>query len=84
MDKDWIKYLVAGVVISTALCGVSLFVGCTFGSANGKVCENGTDRSLSILTGLLTTCISLAVRMDVLDSAKESPKKPASRSAARQ
>ena len=70
MDKHWIKYLIAGVVISTALCGVSLFVGCTFGNANGKVCENGTDRSLSILTGLLTTCISLAVRMDVLEPAK--------------
>lgn len=75
MDKHWIKFLIAGVVTATALCGVSLFVGCTFGSANGKICENGTDRSLSILTGLLTTCISLAVRMDVLDSAKEPPKR---------
>jgi len=83
MDKHWIKYLIAGVVISTALCGVSLFVGCTFGNANGKICENGTDRSLSILTGLLTTCISLAVRMDVLDPAKEPPKR-SPRTSARQ
>lgn len=83
MDKHWIKFLIAGVVVATALCGVSLFIGCTFGNARGKICENGTERSLSILTGLLTTCISLAVRMDVLDPSKEQLKKAPSRTAER-
>ena len=78
----WVKTMISGVVGSIALCAVMLFSGCSFGFLNGKQCENGQERAFGVLTGLLTTVMGLAIKLDALDEPEV--KKPTSRTSARQ
>ena len=71
----WVKTLISGVVGSIALCAVLLFVGCTSGVVKGDQCEDGQERALAVLTGLLTTVMGLAIKLDAL----EEPKPPTRR-----
>ena len=78
----WVKTMISGVVGSIALCAVMLFSGCSFGFLNGKQCENGQERAFGVLTGLLTTVMGLAIKLDALDEPEV--KKPVTRTSARQ
>ena len=68
----WVKTMISGVVSTIALCALLLFVGCTSGVVKGDQCEDGQERALGVLTGLLTTCMGLAIKMDALDEPKPS------------
>jgi len=69
----WVKRMIAGVVATTAACAVMLFLGCSTGRLSDKSCDDGIDRSFAILTALLTTVMSLGVKMDALDEAPTPP-----------
>ena len=71
----WVKTLISGVVGSIALCAVFLFAGCTTGAIKGGQCDSAQDRSLAVLTGLLTTVMGLAIKLEAL----EDPKTPTRR-----
>lgn len=63
----WVKRMIAGVVATTAACAVMLFLGCSTGRLPDKSCDDGIDRSFAILTALLTTVMSLGVKLETLD-----------------
>lgn len=66
-DARWVKQLITGVVLSIAVCAVALFAGCATGGLQGDQCKGGQDRAFAVLTGLLTTVMGLAVKLDALD-----------------
>ena len=70
MAGSWVKRLISGVVVATAGCAVLLFTGCSTGALSGQQCEDGQDRAFTVLGGLLTTVMSLAIKLDALDDPK--------------
>ena len=69
----WVKTLISGVVATIALCAALLFVGCTAGLVKGDQCKDGQERALAVLTGLLTTVMGLAIKLDALEEGKKPP-----------
>ena len=69
----WVKSMIAGVVACTALCAVFLFAGCASGALKAEQCNNSQETALGVLTGLLTTVMGLAVKLDALDPKARTP-----------
>jgi len=69
-DCRWVKQLITGVVTCTALCAVALFGGCATGVLAEDRCEGSQERAFGVLSGLLTTVLSLAVKLDALEDKK--------------
>ena len=67
MTGNWVKRLITGVVVATAACAVLLFAGCSTGAWTSDQCDDGQDRAFGVLSGLLTTVMGLAIRLDALD-----------------
>lgn len=63
----WVRIMISSVVSTIALCAVLLFTGCSLGLLQGKQCEDGQDRAFGVLTGLLTTVMGLAIKLDALE-----------------
>ncbi|WP_188020754.1 hypothetical protein [Synechococcus sp. RS9907] len=71
MTGNWVKRLITGVVVATAACAVLLFAGCSTGAWTSDQCDDGQDRAFGVLSGLLTTVMGLAIRLDALDDARQ-------------
>ena len=69
----WVKTLISGVVATIALCASLLFVGCTAGVVTGEQCKDGQERALAVLTGLLTTVMGLAIKLEALEEPGKLP-----------
>lgn len=67
MSGAWVKRLITGVVMAIAACAVLLFAGCSTGALQGKQCDDGQDRAFAVLSGLLTTVMGLAIKLEALD-----------------
>ena len=66
----WVRIMISSVVGTIALCAVLLFTGCSLGLLQGKQCEDGQDRAFGVLTGLLTTVMGLAIKLEALEEEK--------------
>lgn len=66
-----LRKLIAIVVSCIAVLAIGLAAGCGVGVIKvEKTCEGSLDKSYAVLTGLLTTLIGLAVKLEALDDPK--------------
>lgn len=65
-----LRLLISCVVATMAALAVLLAGGCSVGVLKGDSCKNANDKAFATLGGLLTTLISLSVKLDGLDDPK--------------
>ena len=74
-----IRRMISFLVMSIASLAIVMALGCSFNffkhDINPRVCEGSTDKAYAVLTGLMTTLIGLAVKLDSFDDNKD-PEKP--------
>ncbi len=83
-----IRRMISFLVMSIASLAIIMALGCSFNffkhDVNPRVCEGSTEKAYAVLTGLMTTLIGLAVKLDSFEDhpegAQPKPKpKPSSR-----
>lgn len=71
-----IRRMISFLVMSIASLAIVMALGCSFNffkhDVNPRVCEGSTEKAYAVLTGLMTTLIGLAVKLDSFDDAMES------------
>ena len=69
-----IRRMISFLVMSIASLAIVMALGCSFNffkhDINPRVCEGSTDKAYAVLTGLMTTLIGLAVKLDSFDDVK--------------